>query len=115
MKKLLLTKTLWMTTFLIFMVNFLDAQNGPAMIKQWGEFGDKPGQLKYPTMITADKNSNIYVVDQHNQRIQKFDQNGNFITMWGTPGNGQGEFNYPYGIAIDSRGNVYVSGHYQSS
>lgn len=79
------------------------------MAKQWGEFGDKPGQFKYPTMIAADKSSNIYVVDQHNQRIQKFDQEGNFILMWGKSGDKPGEFNFPYGIAIDSKGNIFVS------
>lgn len=82
---------------------------GNAMAKQWGEFGDKPGQFKYPTMITADKSSMIYVVDQHNHRIQKFDPEGNFILMWGKQGDKPGEFNFPYGIAVDSKGNVYVS------
>lgn len=82
---------------------------GNIMSMQWGEFGDKPGQFKFPAMIAADNNSNIYVVDQHNHRIQKFDSEGNFITMWGKAGTGQGEFNFPYGIAIDSKGNVYVS------
>jgi DNA-binding beta-propeller fold protein YncE len=82
---------------------------GNALVKQWGEFGDKPCQFKFPTMIVADKYSNIYVVDQHNHRIQKFDSEGNFILMWGKEGTGQGEFNFPYGIAIDSKGNVFVS------
>ena len=85
------------------------AQSGIVLKKQWGEFGSKPGQLKYPTMAAADKASNIYVVDQHNHRIQKFDPEGNFILMWGRQGGGNGEFNYPFGIAVDSKGNVYVS------
>lgn len=85
------------------------SQSMIVMKKQWGEFGDKPGQLKFPTMIVADKASNIYVVDQHNHRIQKFDSEGNFILMWGKQGEKTGEFNYPYGIAIDSKGNIYIS------
>ena len=72
-------------------------------------FGDKPGQFKYPTMIAADHTGNVYVVDQHNHRVQKFDSSGKFILMWGKKGSGDGEFNYPYGIAVDSKGNVYVS------
>lgn len=86
----------------------VDAQN-IALTASWGEFGDKPGQLKFPTMIAADKNNSLYVVDQHNHRIQKFDSTGAFISMWGKQGQGTGEFYYPYGIAIDSKGNVYVS------
>ncbi|MFZ0282077.1 MAG: 6-bladed beta-propeller, partial [Bacteroidales bacterium] len=72
------------------------SQNG-SMLKQWGEFGDKPGQLKFPTMIASCKNADLFVVDQHNHRIQKFDQDGNFILMWGKQGSGPGEFNFPYG------------------
>ena len=85
------------------------SQEKPVMICEWGEFGDKPGQMKYPAMIAADNNSNIYVVDQHNHRIQKFDPDGNFILMWGRQGPGEGEFNFPYGLAIDSKGYVYVT------
>src|SRR5512133_698403 len=102
-------------TFLVILLFSLagvqaSGQNyGIAMVKQWGEFGDKPGQFKYPAMIASDRNSNIYVVDQHNHRIQKFDAEGNFILMWGKQGDGNGEFNYPYGIAIDSKGDIYVS------
>jgi DNA-binding beta-propeller fold protein YncE len=86
-----------------------NAQEGGVLVKQWGEFGVKPGQFKFPTLIAADKNSDLYVVDQHNHRIQKFDKDGNFILMWGKQGTGKGEFNFPYGIAIDSKGDVYVS------
>ncbi len=44
-----------------------------------------------------------------NNRIQKFDSNGNFITKWGFKGTGDGQFDNPYGIAVDSSGNVYVA------
>ena len=39
-----------------------------------------------------------------NNRIQKFDQNGNFISKFGTQGTGDGQLNYPYGVALDSSG-----------
>lgn len=110
MKKFQISNTILITMLICFTAIPSAAQNyGVAMAKQWGEFGDKPGQFKYPTMIAADNNSNIYVVDQHNQRIQKFDPEGNFILMWGKSGDKPGEFNYPYGIAVDSKGNIYVS------
>jgi len=83
--------------------------NGNFVEKQWGGFGDEPGQFKYPAMIASDEKSNIYVVDQHNHRIQKFDANGNFILMWGSQGDGKSEFSFPYGIAINSKGYVFVS------
>jgi DNA-binding beta-propeller fold protein YncE len=51
----------------------------------------------------------LYVVDAGNNRVQKFDSNGKFITKWGTAGSGDGQFSAPVGIVIDSLGNVYVS------
>ncbi len=107
MKKYQSLNVILMALFICVFIYPSSAQYyGIAVVKQWGEFGDKPGQLKYPTMIAADNNSNIFVVDQHNHRIQKFDPEGNFITMWGKQGDQLGKFNYPYGIAIDSKGNV---------
>ncbi len=98
-----------MLAFCITIMPSAGQEYGNNMTRQWGEFGDKPGQFKFPAMIASDKSSNIYVVDQNNHRIQKFDSDGNFILMWGKPGSGPGEFNFPYGIAIDSKGNVFVS------
>ena len=44
-----------------------------------------------------------------NIRIQKFDNNGDFITKWGSKGEGDGEFGVPHGIAVHPpSGNVYV-------
>ena len=95
---------------MLFIIGFpLKAQQVSGMKYKWGEFGAGPGQFKFPAMITSNTASEIYVVDQHNHRIQKFDANGNFLLMWGKQGNAEGEFNYPYGIAADSKGNVYVT------
>ena len=51
----------------------------------------------------------MYVVDTLNNRIQKFNSNGTFITKWGSKGTADGQFNFPDGIAVDSSGNVYVA------
>jgi DNA-binding beta-propeller fold protein YncE len=48
-------------------------------------------------------------MDVGNNRIQKFDNNGNFISMWGSKGSGAGQFDRPWGVAFDSSGNVYVT------
>src|ERR1035441_777597 len=79
------------------------------LVRQWGEFGTKPGQFRFPAMIAADRHSNLYVVDQHNHRVQKFDSEGRFLLSWGEQGNGPGQFNYPFGVAVNSRGEVYIS------
>jgi len=52
----------------------------------------------------------VYVVDSGNNRIQKFDSNGKFITSWGSYGVGSGKFRFADSIAVDTMGkNVYVS------
>ena len=52
---------------------------------------------------------NVYVADTTNNRIQKFDSNGNYITQWGTLGSSDGQFTNPYGVAAGPFCNVYVA------
>ena len=52
--------------------------------------------------------SGIYVADFGNDRIKKFDSNGNLLLQWGSYGFGNGQFNLPNDITIDGDGNVYV-------
>jgi DNA-binding beta-propeller fold protein YncE len=49
------------------------------------------------------------VAEDGNNRIQKFDSNGVFITKWGSYGSGDGQFYHPQGVSVDSAGNVYVA------
>ncbi len=58
--------------------------------------------------MAIDKDGYVFVVDKGNNRIQKFDSNGNFITKFGSEGSGKGEFFSLKGVAVDSKGNVYV-------
>jgi DNA-binding beta-propeller fold protein YncE len=67
--------------------------------------------LKYPTGVAVDGSGNIYVADVGNDRIQKFDSEGNSLTKWGTAGTGDGQFSRPRGLAVDAAGNVYVTDH----
>jgi DNA-binding beta-propeller fold protein YncE len=58
----------------------------------------------------VDPKNNVYVTDMENSRIQKFDSDGNFITMWGSKGSNEGEMNKPEDIAINpNNNNVYVT------
>jgi sugar lactone lactonase YvrE len=74
--------------------------------------------LLYPTALAVDRHGNVYAIDAGHQRVQKFDANGNFLTMWGTIGDGDGQFVFriagpiPGGIAVDDQDTVYVSDFY---
>ena len=54
------------------------------------------------------------MADLYNNRIQKFDANGTFITKWGSYGSGDGEFSDPRGITVDSAGYLYVSDYWNN-
>ena len=74
-----------------------------------------PHPFIQPLNIAVDGQSNIYVVDTGNHRIQKFDMNGRFLTMWGEYGEGNGQFDFLWqgihfgAVAVDASGNVYVA------
>ncbi|MEH6760670.1 peptidyl-alpha-hydroxyglycine alpha-amidating lyase family protein [Maribacter arcticus] len=44
--------------------------------------GDKVGEFNIPHGIDLDQNGNVYVADRENNRIQKFDAEGNILTVW---------------------------------
>lgn len=75
----------------------------------WGSSGNSNGEFNGPVGVSVDSTGNVYAADSRNNRIQKFDSDGNFITKWGSLGSGDGEFSGPDGIAVDTLGNVYVS------
>ena len=103
-----------------------------------GVEGGLGGEMKEPFGVAPDASGAVYVADRFNDRIQKFDSSGNFLSAWGKdvtaagPGNTGtgfevcvsgtdtcqagshatalgGELNLPPGVATDAAGNVYVA------
>lgn len=73
-------------------------------ITQWGKTGTGNGDFNFPYGIATDYLGNIYVGDQSNNRIQKFDSNHNFSFKWGN----SGQFMGIKDVTVDASGNVYV-------
>ena len=77
------------------------------------------GYFYGPIAVDVDSNSNIYVTDRWNHRIQKFNSSGNFVCKYGSYGGyrptQEGYFYYPWGLAIDSSDNVYIADSYHHS
>ncbi len=84
-------------------------------INQWGTKGSDPGQFLYPNSIAVDSSGNVYVSDNGNSRIQKFDSNGNLLTKWDLISSEEGHIVRPAGIAIDQNNNIYVKDYYTNS
>lgn len=69
--------------------------------------------------LAIDQSGNVYAIDSANDRIEKFDSNGNFITTWKItdPVDSYVDLSNPIGdgIAVDQSGNVYLNIHGQSA
>ncbi len=84
-------------------------------LRMWGKPGSGEVEFKFLRAngdaigaITVDSQGSVYVADNANQRIQKFDHEGNFLMQWGSQGTGDGPFLSPIGIAVDRQGSAYV-------
>ncbi|MEC9332344.1 MAG: 6-bladed beta-propeller [Verrucomicrobiota bacterium] len=73
-------------------------------IKILGSLGTAPGQFIKPRSIAVDLEDNVYVCDMTG-RIQKFDQEGNYVLQWQMP---QIERGRPKGMTLDHEGNIVV-------
>ena len=71
-------------------------------METWGELGYAPGQFRDPHALAMDSQGRIFVGDRWNNRIQLFDQEGNFLAIWT-------QFGRPSGIYIDGDDNIYVA------
>lgn len=78
-----------------------------------GEAGAGQDVFNKPSDIVVAPNGDIFVADGHdaggNNRIIKFDKNGNYIGEWGTTGDNDGQFRDPHALAMDSQGRLFVA------
>lgn len=75
---------------------------------QFGGSGSGDGQFSSPIGDAVDGSGNIWVVDQNNNRVEKFTSSGSYTSQFGTSGSGNGGFDFPRGIAIDASGNIWI-------
>ena len=52
------------------------------LIKSWGTFGDKESQFAIVHNLEFDSNDRLFVCDRENNRIQIFDDEGNYLEEW---------------------------------
>jgi DNA-binding beta-propeller fold protein YncE len=102
-------RILFLLAGLLAMATPLRADNPPTYLTQWGSRDTGNGQFEFPMGIAMDSSDNIYVADSDNNRVEKFDRNGNYLTQWGSLGSDNGQLWNPVSVAVDSSNNVYVT------
>ena len=70
--------------------------------------GDEPSTFTWLTGVTLDKDENVYVSDEWQDRIAIFDKEGNAIGGWGEQGDGEGQLNGASGLCFDDDDNLWV-------
>lgn len=77
-----------------------------------GVAGDGTDVFNKPSDMLVAPNGDIFVADGHdaggNNRIIKFDKEGNFLMQWGSTGGDHGQFRDPHALAMDSQGRLFV-------
>lgn len=87
-----------------------DTVNRRPVLQFGSNSGSGPAQFRGATDLAVDnRNGDIYVVDAGNNRVQRFNRDGRFISEFGNAGRANGQFDRPYGIAIDKEGYLYVA------
>ena len=71
-------------------------------IKQFGHHGSGPGEFEVPHALAFDSKGRLFVGDRANNRVQIFDQEGNYIAEYK-------DFGRPSGIYIDKNDILYVA------
>lgn len=88
---------------------FVPSATPVAARQTWGKPGTLTGEFQAPCFITT-ANQSVYITDQGNQRIQKFDLNGTFLAQGGgpaTPAQNNGTLDRPAFLAVTTDG-LYI-------
>jgi DNA-binding beta-propeller fold protein YncE len=77
-----------------------------ASFRKWG--GPESKFLKLPKAVAIDASSNVYIADESDSKVRKFDADLRPVS-WGDPNRATRNLDAPAGIAFDSRGFMYVT------
>ena len=71
-------------------------------VKEFGKWGNGDGEFDQPHALAFDSKGMLYIGDRNNNRVQIFDQDGNYKDKLY-------QFSRPSGIYIDKNDNLYVA------
>jgi len=74
-----------------------------------GSEGTGDGQFTRPTTVAITNHSEIIICDAGNNRVQVFNDCGNFKFKFASAGSGDGQLNNPFCVAADSHNRIVVT------
>jgi sugar lactone lactonase YvrE len=93
-----------MLPLLLFLVSVGGTSPNCVFLSSVGTSGSGLGEFSAPYGISVDLLGNIYVAEQNNNRVQRFNNMFSSVGAFGSLGNGNGLFNAAQGLAIDTVG-----------
>lgn len=88
---------------------FPELPKAPTYAGSTGSSGSGNGQFGYPQGMATDAHGDIYVADTTNNRVEKLNAKGEYLSQFGSAGSGNGQFSSPNGVAVGPEGDVYVA------
>lgn len=80
-------------------------------VVSWGRRGNgAANEFNYPRMIAIDpRNDEVVVVDTDNFEVERYANDGTFISAFGKFGTAPGEFANPQGVDVGPDGRIYIA------
>ncbi len=75
----------------------------------FGSFGTTAGKLDHPGDVAIDAKGDIWVADTYNNRLEEFNEKGEFLKALGSSGTGNGQFKQPKSLAFNAAGDIWVA------
>jgi sugar lactone lactonase YvrE len=72
------------------------------------------GAGSVPYDVAVAPSGDLFIADTNNDRIQKRQADGTFVTQWGSAGSGDGQFADPQTVTVGPSGDVYVGDTFNS-
>jgi sugar lactone lactonase YvrE len=75
---------------------------------EFGSPGNGEGQFEDPAGVALDGRGDLWVLDRGNNRVEEFDEAGEYLQQFGSEGGGDGQMERPSALAVSSEGDVWV-------
>lgn len=74
-----------------------------------GSPGSANGEFDQPGDVAVDSSGNLWVLDTGNDRVEEFNEKGEYLSQFGSAGSGEGQFSEPAALAVTPEGDVWVA------